>query len=213
MSKRTGCWLLLYVCGALAVGCARGPSGLDAPLDAAVGAIDVRDAGEDPIDAAVAEPALPDAAAEPARDSGQPDAEVDATVVCGEETTCLVPRPLGSVSGDSGKDRVEDSGHLSTFFSVTATEDDHFPLVPRRLRLSITLASSGADYDLYVYPEGTGCTGQTQSSTDGGLTENVEVSWSDTQGQDSGRTVLIEVRHREGVCDISRPFSLVVVGN
>jgi hypothetical protein len=187
---------------------------MDTPLDAAVSAVDVPDADASAMDDAAAEAEQPDAAPQSTLDSGQPDAEADAPAAdCGEETTCLVPRPLASVSGDSGKDSVEAGGHLSTFFSVLVTEDDHFPLVPRRLRLSITLTSSGADYDLYVYPEGTGCTGQTQSSTDGGLTENVEVSWSDAQGQDSGRTVLIEVRHREGVCDANKAFTLLVTGN
>ncbi len=144
------------------------------------------------------------------------DASMPPVETCPEENTCALPRPVGSVSGDTGSTSVEASGTGSAFVSVMVTEDDHGFLSPKALRVSATLMSDGADFDLFMYSDGRGCSGTVQSSTNGGLVETVSTSWADGQGiagEESGRTILIEVRHKEGACSEQAPWSLVIRGN
>lgn len=202
-----------------AFGCARGVQ--PERLDAGSQAISMIDGGPLVDGAAFDASALPmpsgprDAAAMlpdrgvPAPDSPQEDAASDATS-CAATQFCTSPSMGGAVSGDTGADTISLMGTTSAFVRITITEDDHTPLIPKRMRVAATLNSPGADFDLFLFSDG--CAGMLDRS-EAGFTESVDLTWDDAQGEESARALLFEVRHKAGVCDPSRPWMLTVRGN
>lgn len=196
------------------LGCARGASVEE--LDASTSGVMLSDAGAD--DAAL--PTSKDAGPPPdapiidqgsnSKDAGAVDAGGDDPALCAANNLCVSPTMGGTVSGDTGADMLDVTGTTSSFVLFNVSEDDHTPLFPRRLRVTATLNSPGADFDLYLHEDG--CANLLDSS-EAGFTESVDLTWDDQQGQESAKKLVFEVRYKTGACDATRPWVLTVRGN
>jgi hypothetical protein len=178
--------------------------GADGEEDA--GMLPEPDAGHVAMDAGAQDASAPDA--------GEQDAGVDESQ-CQATTTCALPSDLGHISGDTGSATFTAMGARSTFYSLRVTEDDSGFLSPKSLSVSATLTTPGADFDLYLYASGNGCDSLTAASEQP-FTDSVSTSWPDEQsigGHDDARTVILEVRHKDGACDPTSPFTLSVRGH
>jgi len=210
---RWTCFVLLP-----ALGCARGVQ-LDESLDASSagislvdgGAVVGGDAGAPPMPSVPTDAAIsrPDRAVPESPDVALSDASSDVPS-CSATQLCTTPSMGGAVSGDTGADTLAVMGSISTFVRFNISEDDHTPLVPKRMRFAATLNSPGADFDLFLHADG--CTSMLDRS-EAGFTESVDLTWDDAQGEESARALILEVRHKTGACDSSRPWVLTVRGN
>lgn len=137
-------------------------------------------------------------------------------------TECLAATSLGSISGDKGAASKTESGSDSKFFQITLTEDDSSVFSSKDLKVRITLASTGGNFDLYTYlgpPKGEGggveCTTTKASSTNPAGDDLVALSWNDNRpigGLDDSRVVSIEVRATMPKCDAAS-WTLKIEGN
>ncbi len=142
---------------------------------------------------------------------------------CTATTTCATAADLGTVSGDSGAGSAQSKGTGSKFFKVRVTEDNN-SVVGQALSLQVSLdVPSTADYDLYAYLNTTSdvmpCgSAPVKSAQAGGIgvNEQLKLSWGEgtiANGNDDGRWVVIEVRHKAGPCGTTAEWQLIVAGN
>ena len=198
-----------------ALGCARGaaPEALDASRFGATATDGGSDAGAPAIiDAGVPlkDAALVDQGPTNGKDAAIKDAGANETLACTATNQCVMPTLAGRVSGDTGSEILEATGSAGMFVLVNVSEDDHTPLIPKRMRVGASLNSPGADFDLFLHADG--CASVIDQS-ELGFTENVDLTWNDSQGQDNGRKLILEVRHKSGACDPERPWVLTIRGN
>ncbi len=132
--------------------------------------------------------------------------------------TCNTATILGSVSGDSGTSSLSVTNFEENWYRVFVSEEDSSLTSPHDLGVRVTLVSSpGTDYDLYLYCDNCGGTPSASSTLTGG-TDTAFMKWEEDtgpfgipSGSDSGRTIIIEVRH---VSSIScGGYTLTVQGN
>jgi hypothetical protein len=142
---------------------------------------------------------------------------------CTSPNACGSAQDLGSVSGDTGAGTVTQKGTGSKWFKVRVTEDDSSVIgTSLTLQVSLTMPAN-ADYDLYAYVN-TGsdvspCGMSPAKKSDGGGTganEQLKLDWGEgtiANGNDDGRTVVIEIRYKSGACDSTAQWQLIAAGN
>jgi hypothetical protein len=129
---------------------------------------------------------------------------------------------LTAISGDTGGTGTT-SGSDSKFIRIRVTENDSSVFSGKDLRARITLTSTGANFDLYVYMGatigdggGAECTTVKSSSTEPtGTPDVVALTWNDNRpigGHDDARDLTIEVRAADASC-AGASWSLTVEGN
>jgi hypothetical protein len=159
---------------------------------------------------------------EPDAGADEPDASVPTDAPTGDacigNTTCASAASLGGLSGDVSGPALTVTGTKGAFYKVQVREDDHEtywePLpVGRRLRVSATLTGGAADYDLFLYADGSASCSAASDRSETSGNEYVEAVWDDERIIDSGRTVIIEVRYKSGACPDSEPYTLTITGN
>ncbi|NVB81949.1 MAG: hypothetical protein HOV81_26445 [Kofleriaceae bacterium] len=151
-------------------------------------------------------------------DSAMP---IDAFVSqCPSTDTCAAATMLGSVSGDTGNQKLTATGYRAAWYRVRVTEDDS-SIGGAKLRVAAKLTSPAAvDFDVFVYVN-TGsdvveCNAPTGSTTTNGNTDQVKVEWGEgtiSNGNDDDRSVSIEVRPKSGQCMASYTWQLEVEGH
>ncbi len=213
--------LSLVAVGAVAA-CAEGASAevLDAKLPSEPAASE--DAGAT---ITVPSPATPDSNVDITPDAGSSDAGADPMVACASPNKCNSSTDLGPVSGDTGADVKQATGHTSKWFRVKVTEgqtqNSLFDLTPLKLSAKLT-SPIGSNYDLLVYvpkDDSLECSAVTAGSTSPGTSDSASVSFGDETVDlvpllpADDRAVTIEVRHVSGPCDPAAPWKLEVFGN
>jgi hypothetical protein len=127
------------------------------------------------------------------------------------------------VSGDSGAGTVQHKASGSKWMKVRVTEDSSSPL-GQSLTLKVSLdVPSNADYDLYAYvntgSDVSACGSSPAKKSDAGgigANEQLKLDWGEgtiANGNDDGRTVVIEVRHKAGPCDATAQWQVIGAGN
>jgi len=167
--------------------------------------------GGDPVDA----PAVA-IDGKPAPDARPPDA-ADA---CASGATCAGAMNLGSISGDTGSQKVTANGYQAGWFSVRVTEDDS-SVFGTKLSMTARLTSPAAsNYDVFVYfnsgNDSIECTNASASGTTTGTLDSARIEWGEgtvSNGDDDGRTVSVEVRPISGGCSSAAPWSLELQGD
>lgn len=166
--------------------------------------------GGDPVDAPVAIDGKPTPDARPP----------DAADACASSATCAGAMNLGSISGDTGSQKVTASGFQAGWFSVRVTEDDS-SVFGTKLSMTAKLTSPAAsNYDVFVYfnsgNDAIECTSVSASGTSTGTLDSARISWGEgsvSNGNDDGRTVSVEVRPISGGCSSAAPWSLELQGD
>ncbi|MEO8553492.1 MAG: hypothetical protein ABI678_26140 [Kofleriaceae bacterium] len=168
--------------------------------------------GGDPVDA-------PDVAIDgkPAVDARPIDGTADA---CMTTATCAGAMNLGSISGDTGSQKVSASGYQGGWFSVRVTEDDS-SVFGTKLSMTAKLTSPAAsNYDVFVYfnsgNDAIECASVSASGTSTAVLDSARISWGEgsvSNGNDDGRTVSVEVRPISGGCSAGAPWALELQGD
>ena len=129
---------------------------------------------------------------------------------------------MTAVSGDTGGTATT-TGTDSKFLRIRVSEDDSALFSSKDLKARVTLTSTGANFDLYVYRGATAgdggaieCTAVTSSSTEAlGTPDVVALTWTDNRpigGHDDTRYLSIEVRAAGSSC-AGASWTLKVEGN
>jgi hypothetical protein len=151
------------------------------------------------------------------------DAPIDdaATYACTSSDTCAGATSLGSVSGDTGSQKLTASGTRAAWFRVRVTENDTgIGGVPEQLRVTLTSPAS-ADFGVFVYVN-TGsdvveCSTTVGTTTTNGKVEQTHAEWGETgtfaNGSDDSRDVSIEIRPVSGTCGPDQMWQLSLQGN
>lgn len=171
----------------------------------------------------------PDAGRDGPGSNGQLDAAVidapspDAALVsCAGPTTCQTATMLGSVSGDTGAQKVTASGHVGGWYRVRVTEDDS-DVFGVRMRVTARLTTPASPmFDLLVYVN-TGsdvveCAAPAGTPSTTGNTKQIQAQWGEgggfSNGNEDGRTVSIEVRPlATSGCSPTATWQLEIAGN
>jgi len=148
--------------------------------------------------------------------SSSGDAE---TFPCDYPTTCVASDALGGVSGDTATPPLMESGTEPIWLQVEVSEQDSNAF-GNDMRITITLASEGADWDLRAFlgdPGDTnGCFGQEQRSQTAGV-DTTSFTWGETgtlaNNTDDGTFIAVEIFPKEDVCTAGSSWSLTVTGN
>jgi hypothetical protein len=177
------------------VACASADTGSGTTVDAATGG---RDGGVDaprPIDAALA--------------------------TCAGTDTCQGAMMLGSVSGDSGNQKLTASGYRGAWFRVRVSEDvDGIGGLSLRVAAKLT-SPANIKFDTFVYVNSGSdvveCSSTTGTVTTSGNTKQVRAEWGEgtiANGADDDRNVSIEVRPiSTSGCSMAESWQLEVEGN
>lgn len=156
--------------------------------------------------------------------AGDPGGAGTPTLACTAPNTCAGATHLGSVSGDTGAQKVSASGETSKWFTVRVTEDDS-GLGGRSLFMWAMLTPpKGADFDLYVYIPSSGsgpsCGGGAYKAQPNANYPGKKVfsdEWGEdglfSNGSDDTRTLVFEIRSVASTCSADQRWSLVVGGN
>jgi hypothetical protein len=150
-------------------------------------------------------------------DAAMPDATSSG---CTNAITCTTAMMLGSVSGDTGSNRLNAMGHQAAWFRVRVTENnDSFSGLTTRVAAKLT-SPSAVNFDVFVYlnagadqPE---CAAMAGTSTTNGNVNETRAEWGEgavANGLDDSRDVSIEVRPISGACSPSQTWQLEVEGN
>ena len=141
---------------------------------------------------------------------------------CSTTATCMAPTmTLTSVSGDTGAGTATASGYQSAWFQVRVTEDDSGPFGVS-MTMTATLTSPAAtNYDLYLYintgSDVLSCTTPTGAATKNGAVQSQKLTWGESgtfsNGNDDGRTVVVEVRAPATGCAPAATWQLNVQGD
>ena len=167
-----------------------------------------------------AEPGKPDAKLPSDASVGQ-DAPIDALAnACPSTDTCTGATMLGSVSGDTGNQKLTASGYRSAWYRVRVTEDDS-GIAGVTLRVGANLTSpSGLHFDTFVYlnsgSDAVECATTTGSTSTAGNVETVRAEWGEgaiANGSDDGRYVSIEVRPPASGCAPAQAWQLEIEGD
>lgn len=131
--------------------------------------------------------------------------------------TCNTATNLGSVSGDSGSSSLSVTNFEENWYRVFVSENDSSFVSEHDLGVRVTLVSSpGTDYDLYLYCDNCGAIPSASSTLTGG-TDTAFLKWAEDtifgapSGSDSGRFIIIEVRHASSVS--CGGYTLTIQGN
>jgi hypothetical protein len=167
-----------------------------------------------------ADPGKPDARL-PADANGGQDAPIDALAnVCPSTDTCTAATMLGTVSGDTGNQKLTASGYRSAWYRVRVTEDDS-SVVGVSLRVGANLTSpSGLHFDTFVYlnsgTDAVECATTVGSVSTAGNVETIHAEWGEgtiANGSDDGRYVSIEVRPPASGCTPAQAWQLEIEGD
>jgi hypothetical protein len=139
---------------------------------------------------------------------------------CPQLATCPTATVIGEVSGDTGSPLLSREGTEPSWVTFQVTEDND-GVTGEAVSFTATLTSPpGYDFDLFVSrgPLGgaTGCGGTMQMSTSAGPEDVVHMSWGEgalANGADDRAWVAAEIRPKDGVCDPTASWSLVVEGD
>jgi hypothetical protein len=134
--------------------------------------------------------------------------------------TCLTARAFGTVSGDTAAQVLIATGACSEWVSVRATEDNS-SAIGAGMKLNLTLASTGHDFDLFVYYDPVrdvvACSSPFAASATPGLRDEiVALSWGEgtvANGSDDSRTVRVAVQSASGPCPPGASWTLTAAGN
>lgn len=139
---------------------------------------------------------------------------------CPQLATCPTATVIGEVSGDTGSPSLSREGTEPVWLTLQVTEDND-GVTGEAVSFTATLTSPpGYDFDLFVSrgPLGgaTGCGGTMQMSTSAGPDDVVHMSWGEgalANGADDRAWIAIEIRPKDGVCDPTASWSLLVEGD
>ncbi|MDB4938268.1 MAG: hypothetical protein JWP87_5240 [Labilithrix sp.] len=134
--------------------------------------------------------------------------------------TCQTARAVGTLSGDTGSQTITAKGSCSEWISFRATEDSS-SAIGAPMKVTLTLTSTGHDFDLYVYytpsKDVVACsTPFAQSETRGTVDEIVPITWGEASvanGSDDGRTIGVAVQSAMGGCPPGSGWTLTADGN
>ncbi len=132
----------------------------------------------------------------------------------GSPNQCAGAQELTQIDGDQGSDLRTATGHTSKWFKIFVAEGVSSLISYPQLSYTATLESPAAtNYDLYVYPGGSGSVDCGASPLHGaGSPEQVSQTWGDSIGSDDGTWFAIEVRHVDGD-DCSSDWTLSFEGH
>ena len=161
--------------------------------------------------------------ARPVADGPGADAPIDGPSVdmCPSAATCAAATMLGSISGDTGNQKLTAMGFQSAWFRVRVTEDYNNILYGRTLRAAAKLTSPpGVAFDVVVYVN-TGsdvieCAATTGTKIVTGDVTQARAQWGETggpNGVDDDRWMSIEVRPLSTACAPGAVWQLEVEGN
>ncbi len=139
---------------------------------------------------------------------------------CSSTDTCLGAMMLGSVSGDTGAQKLTAMGYRSAWFRVRVTEDNA-GISGLALRVSAQLTPpASAGFDVFVYVNAASnvveCTTPLGTASTDGDVKLTKAMWGEaglSNGIDDGRDVSIEVRPVSGPCVAGQMWQLEVAGN
>lgn len=139
---------------------------------------------------------------------------------CPSTDTCAAAMMLGSVSGDTGNQKLSAMGYRAAWYRVRVTEDDS-SIGGLTLRVAAKLTSPAAvDFDVFVYvDEGSDvieCSTTTGTVSTSGNVDTVKAEWGEgtiSNGNADDRNVSIEVRPKSGQCMQQYTWQLEVEGN
>lgn len=145
---------------------------------------------------------------------------IDALDACASTATCAGAMNLGSISGDTGSQKVTGTGYQSGWFSVRVTEDDS-SVFGTKLSMTAKLTSPGAaNYDVFVYfnsgNDSVECNNPSASGTTTNPVDTARISWGEgavSNGDDDSRTVSVEVRPISGGCSAGATYTIELQGD
>lgn len=143
-----------------------------------------------------------------------------ALATCTTPDTCAGAMMLGSVSGDSGNQKLTASGYRAAWYRVRVTENvDGVAGLSLRVAAKLTLAPAGG-FDVFVYVNTASdtieCTTTRGTATTNGNVRQVRAEWGEgavANGVDDSRTVSIEVRPLGATCPPDQGWQLEIEGN
>ena len=210
MTTRTLVLLLLTAVGLTAVACSSDPdAGSDAP-EFTKGKRRGNDDGETSADEG-RRPTQSEIPTNPTPVDG--DAGADASpatggLACAAIPTCTNAKVLPGITGDGAGTVTATNGAGSQWLSIQVREESFSgdPLgVTAYLR-----TPEGERLDLFLYD--TNCTTLLHSSTGEQKNKAVWLDWQDVPLVDNSRTLLLEVRHVDGACDVEHRWSMDIEG-
>ena len=151
--------------------------------------------------------------------------QMDAPVqsgTCTTTATCMAPTmTLPSVSGDSGAGTASASGYQSAWYQIRVTEDDSGPFGVSMTMTAQLTSPAATSYDLYLYintgSDVLSCTTPTGAATKNGAIQSQKLTWGETgtfsNGNDDGRTVVVEVRAPATGCASTATWQLNITGD
>lgn len=139
---------------------------------------------------------------------------------CPSADTCTGAMMLGTVSGDTGNQKLTAMGYRAAWYRVRVSEDDS-SIGGLTLRVAAKLTSPAAvDFDVFVYLNAGNdvieCSTTTGTVSTSGNVDTVKAEWGEgtfSNGSDDGRSVSIEVRPKSGQCMQQYTWQLEVEGN
>jgi hypothetical protein len=139
---------------------------------------------------------------------------------CPSTDTCAAAMLLGSVSGDTGNQKLTATGYRAAWYRVRVTEDNS-SIAGVTLRVAAKLTSPAAvDFDVFVYVnEGSDvieCSTTTGTTSTSGNVDTVKAEWGEgtiSNGNADDRNVSIEVRPKSGQCMPPYTWQLEIEGN
>jgi len=135
--------------------------------------------------------------------------------------TCQTAHDLGGLSGDDGDTTLSVQGSCTEWFRLRVQEKKT-SVFSNPMKTRFTLVSpSGKDFDIFVYmnkeADTVECTTQTTKSEEpGSRTDMATLEWGEAytaNSSDDSRTVNVLVKSKDGSCDATKSWSLVIQGN
>jgi hypothetical protein len=162
--------------------------------------------------------------ARPAADAARGDAPpIDGPSVdmCPSAATCQTATVLGSISGDTGNQKLHAMGFQAAWFRVRVTEDYNNILYGRSLRAAAKVTSPpGVAFDVVAYVNAGNdvveCANTTGTKSVNGDVTQTRTQWGEggsPNGADDDRWLSIEVRPLSTACAPGALWQLEVEGN
>jgi hypothetical protein len=166
-----------------------------------------------------------DAGADQARDAGASAsaaeagaAAVDAGPVAHAENTCATAVDLGQMAGEPKyitvkPDEASAQAHCSAWAKIRVIEASN-GIIPLEVKATL-ISPKTKKFDLFAYVDPdqdvTSCQKPTATSASTlSSVDTVNLKWGDSWSNDDSRTVMFQVKSRDGSCDPTSTWSLVV---
>jgi hypothetical protein len=151
---------------------------------------------------------------------GRMDSSIDTALGCDSAARCLTASMLGTVSGDTGNDKLSATGYLAAWFRVRVTEDDN-GVGGASMRVAAKLTSPpGVSFDVFAYVNESSdmldCQTSVGKISTNGAVEELRIEWGEggiANGDIDSRNVSIEVRPASASCSAAQMWMLEVEGN